>query len=92
MVSQGIARKRKMQEQDGPGAKVAERLEQMRQKSAGDHELTAELDKRRADTVREIEREARRRDRRRQAMARLFPPALPPVAAGRQRRTGGRLM
>jgi hypothetical protein len=78
MMSQAIARKRKMQEQDGPGARVAERLEQMRQKADPDSAaLTAELDKRRADNIREIEREAKGRDRRRMAMLRLFPAVVP---------------
>jgi hypothetical protein len=37
-----------------------------------------ELEKRRADTIRAIAAENRRYDKRRAALQRLFPPALPP--------------
>jgi hypothetical protein len=56
-------------------------LDQMRRlktKMDEDTEITAELDKRQAAVIKEIEREVRARDKRRQAMARLFPALVPP--------------
>jgi hypothetical protein len=74
LARQAIERKRRMAEQDGPGARVAERLELLRAKMGGDIELDAAFDANRKATIAAIAAENRQRDKRRAAMARLFPP------------------
>jgi hypothetical protein len=58
------------------GGRMLDQMRRLKTKMDEDTEITAELDKRQAAVIKEIEREVRARDKRRQAMARLFPPVV----------------
>jgi hypothetical protein len=57
---------------------MLDQIRKLKAKMAEDTELNAELEMRQQATIKAIEAEARARDKRRQAMARLFP-AVPPL-------------